>query len=151
MDVRSIRFLGWVAALSLLGCSDDDGEEAIVVLGPPAVSISSPQEGACVVLRDDADRTVRVRIELQNWSLRPRGFCGGVYAQCGFAAFLVDGEVVARSASLVTDVPFAGLASPLGNHRVTVELRDDNDEVQLDRLKEPLAASVNVVVAEACP
>lgn len=140
-------------ATTLLGCGDDESSTAVAALGPPAIAIASPDEGECVILGDDQKATVRVQIALQNWSLRPEGFCGGVYSQCGFAVFLVDEQEVVRSASLVTDVPIAG---PVGNHLIRVELRDDEDdgEAQLDRDGEPLTAELTVKTVDAtetCP
>ena len=140
-------------AATLLGCGDDESSTTVAALGPPAIAIASPAEGLCVILDDKQQATVRVRIELQNWSLRPEGFCGGVYSQCGFAVFLVDEQEVVRSASLVTDVPIAGLP---GSHRIRVELRvdDDDEEPQLDRDGEPLAAERTVTTVDAtgtCP
>jgi hypothetical protein len=141
-------------ATTLLGCGDDESSTTVAALGPPAIAITSPDEGVCVLLDDDQQATVRVQIELQNWSLRPEGFCGGVYSQCGFAVFLVDEQEVVRSASLVTDVPLAGLPSPVGTHRIRVELRDDDDEPQLDRDGEFLTAELTVKTVDAtgtCP
>jgi len=59
-----------------------------------------------------------------------------------------------RSASLVTDVPFEKLSSPTGKHHLRVELRNDDDVVVLDRMKEPLEAEVSIEAVEAgqaCP
>jgi hypothetical protein len=154
MSPRLPVFLSLTLALCVAGCGDDDEGAVVVSLGPPAMSVASPADGACVVLQDDPGATVRVRIELQNWLLRPFGYCGGVYSQCGFAVFLVDGQEVARGAALVTDVPFAGLPSPAGSHRVRVELRNDADVVVLDRAREPLADEVSVITVaagESCP
>jgi len=126
----------------------------VVALGPPAMAIAAPADGACVVLQDDPGASVRVRLELQNWLLRPYGYCGGVYSQCGFAVFLVDDQEVARGAALVTDVPFAGLPSPAGSHRVRVELRNDADVVVMNREGEPLTDEVSVITVaagESCP
>lgn len=99
----------------------------------------------------DEDPTVDVRVSVQNWSLRPQGYCGEVYAQCGFLVFLVDGQEVTRSASLTTSVPFGSLGSVEGEHRIRVELRGDDDVVALDAEGEPLAAEIGVTVAESCP
>ena len=147
-------FLSLALALCVAGCGDDDEGTAVVSLGPPAVSLASPADGACVVLQDDPAASVRVRIELQNWLLRPYGYCGGVYSQCGFAVFLVDDQEVARGAALVTDVPFASLPSPAGSHRVRVELRNDADVVVMNKDGEPLTDEVSVLtvgVGESCP
>lgn len=155
---RSLPFLvvssAAVATLLFGGCSDGESSAVVATLGPPAIGIASPKPGACVVLGDDADRTVRVHIEIENWSLRPQGFCGGIYKQCGYATFLVDGQELVRSASLVTDVSFGRLPSPPGAHRIRVELRGDDDVVQLDEEGEPLAAEVDVSTAntsDGCP
>ncbi|MFW5739477.1 MAG: hypothetical protein ACOC1F_03835 [Myxococcota bacterium] len=139
--------------VSATGCGDDGTDTAVVPLGPPAVSIVDPVDEACIVLQGE-DQVARVQIGLRNWSLRPKGFCGDVYAQCGFAVFLVDGEEITRSASLITDVPLAALPSPTGAHTIRVELRDDEELVQVDDEGLPLTAEVNVVAvmsADACP
>lgn len=148
---RTFAFLGLLAAASATtGCGDDGGDETTTVpLGPPAVAITVPEPGACLEL--DENNAVRVKIVLQNWSLRPPGYCGGIYQQCGFAVFFADGQEVARSASLVTNLSLAALASPAGSHTVRVELRNDADEVQLDREGEPLVAEVEFSALESCP
>jgi hypothetical protein len=154
MSPRLLVLLSLSLAFWVAGCGDDDEGTAVVSLGPPAMAIAAPMDGACVVLQDDPGASVRVRLELQNWLLRPYGYCGGVYSQCGFAVFFVDDQEVARGAALVTDVPFAGLAAPAGSHLVRVELRNDSDVVVLDRDREPLADEVNVTTVaagESCP
>jgi len=120
--------------------------------GPPALSIVQPTAGACVPLVLDAP-TVRVQIAVANWSLRPPGVCG-VYPQCGFAVFFVDGQRVAESAALATDVPFGQLDPPTGPHELSVELHDDDDVLALDAAGEPLRAPHSIVTTapgEACP
>ncbi len=146
--------VGVLTVLTMAGCGDDDETKAVIPLGPPSLSVVFPSDGACVMFHDDEVPAVRVRIEAQNWLLRPIGYCGETYSQCGHAVFFVDGNEMIRSASLVTDVPFEKLSSPTGKHHLRVELRNDDDVVVLDRMKEPLEAEVSIEAVEAgqaCP
>jgi len=140
-----------ILAVSALGCGDDQNNypASVGVSGPPRLAITNPTDGSCVILSDEEQPVVRVHIAIENWALRPYGYCGMQYLQCGFAVYLVDGEEAKRSASLVTDVPFDGAASPVGQHVLRVELRNDADEVVLDEVENPLVREVVVNAVEA--
>ena len=146
--LSALRLVSVVVALAggfAVGCGDDDTEVASVVTGPPSFSIDSPSDGDCVVLHDDPGMSIRVRISVENWLLRPFGYCGTQYQQCGYAVFSVDDTELVRSASRVTDVPFAEQPTPGGAHRLKVELRNDVDVVVLDADGEPLLRGIDVV------
>lgn len=129
-----------------VGCSDDSADTfAPSAPGPPLIALESPIGGTCVVLNNDADWTMRAKIRVENWTLRPPESCG-ILAQCGFAVFFVDDQLVAESSSIVTDLPFRALPSPTGSHRVTVELHDDAGPA-MDAEGEPLRAEITVQVA----
>jgi hypothetical protein len=139
-----------VATASAAGCGDDTTQEAAPSPpGPPSLSIEVPPEGSCLTV--DADGFMRTKIAIANWMLRPPGFCG-VYEQCGFAVFFVDGQRAAESSSLATDIP-VGAATP-GAHTLRVELHDDDDQLALDAEGEPLRADVAFTLPEQgtpCP
>ena len=100
----------------------------------------------------DADGAMRTKIAITNWMLRAPGYCG-VYPQCGFAVFFVDGQRVAESASLAADVP-VGVSAPAGGHTLRVELQDDSEEVGLDADGAPLRVDIGFTIPEpgtTCP
>lgn len=144
--------------LAIPACSDSSESDSKPLLGPPSVHIDSPEDGTCVVARSDDENTVSVSVSTTNWTMRPPGFCGETYEQCGFAVFFVDDVAVAKSASVVTDLPFVqalpeNTQTP-STHTIRVELHGDDNVVQLDHDGNPLQASVEVNVAPAetqCP
>lgn len=143
------------AAQSLAACSSDTSTTAAITpVGPPALALEEPVEGACVPLADGDSLTLRVRIAVTNWSLRPPGFCG-IYPQCGYAVYFVDGQKIVESATLATDVPMGSLADPTGQHTLRVELRDDNGVLALDADGAPLRVDRAVVTSSSdagtCP
>ena len=139
--------LATVVLAASSGCGDDGSSSETTTLGPPSLSIETPLNGACVAIDSDAGLSVPVQVVMQNWYLRPEGFCGDVYSQCGFLVFLVDGQEAVRSAALMTDVPVGSL----GEHQIRVQLRGDDDLVALDAEGQELVADVRVTVAESCP
>ena len=138
-----------------IGCGDGSNDSTASSIVPsPSLVITNPTEGACITLHDDPGLTIRVHISIENWLLRPYGYCGTVYSNCGFAVFFVDNQEVMRSSALVTDVPFAELASPTGTHRLRAELRNDADAVAEDADGDPVEHELQVITAnaaEACP
>jgi len=136
--------LGLTTIVAAFACGDEQSEATTASLGPPSITITSPEPGACIEIAAAA----RMTISVENWSLRPPGFCGAAHSQCGFAVFFVDDAEVTRSAAIATEVPVDPVT---GDHRIRVELWNDDQEVQLDRDGAPLAAEITVSLAESCP
>lgn len=148
----SLRYVG-IAVLAVTiafvcpSCSDDQSSPAASVpQGPPSLSIVAPSDGACVVLRDDNGWTLRVTLAIQNWTMRPRGYCAG-YPQCGFAVLFVDDVRTTDVAGLVADLALRTLLSPEGDHIVRAELHGDDDVVAVDANSVPLAPTIRVRTA----
>gem|GEM_PF-678020 len=126
--------------------SDSDSSSTLQPAGPPSLSLEEPIEGACTQLYAGDPLTLRARIAVVNWAMRPPGVCG-VYPQCGYAVFFVDDQRLVESSSLVTDVPIGSLAVPTGPHMLRVELHDDTDTLALDAAGKPLLVEREVFTA----
>jgi hypothetical protein len=93
--------------------------------GTPGLAISSPPNGACVEVTNDADAFVPIELSLTNFILRPPGGCIGL-TNCGQARLTVNGLVNNLTASTIVDMSFDGpIASHYGTWKIEVELIDD--------------------------
>lgn len=137
--------IAWlVAAACAAGCGDDSEQPGVVVLGPPSLAITSPTYNACVVLGVAPELALTTTISVSNWTLRPPGACAIQQPQCGYVAYAVDGQPLAKSAATTTDVPLSSLPEPTGTHTLVAELRSDTGEPVRDSDGGVLRAEVTI-------
>lgn len=152
-----------VISIALLGCGEDDSNEAPDPLDPPVVRITelrSPGNGTwntnderrCLEPGDDPERTVIVVARVQNWTVRPYEGCGSA-PQCGPIWLTVTAgvEPVYSVAAASTSIPVAlkTLRFPDEAHTFRIELRDDDGPAFLDAGK-PYTAEASIVVSNHC-
>lgn len=131
--VRCLRTLCTVLPLSLAlwGCDEDEKTKppppapVLKLVGVrPALGASAFVKSGCVSLGPDRDRTVLVRVEVENYTLKPPGACRGATACGSVEVSFVGSEQFKATTSLTT----AGVAfgdQPEGAYEVSVRLLDD--------------------------
>lgn len=98
----------------------------------PTITITAPAAGA-VALGDDADLSVAVDYDVDNFALMAPGSCAGA-ENCGHVHVLIDQQACNApgapynnaGAAGPTDARFAACATPTGWHTITVELHNDD-------------------------
>jgi hypothetical protein len=134
---------GTVSALA--ACSSDSSSSTTIPVAPPSMAITAiqsvggprwePGQAACVEVGRDPAATVAVLLDVESFSLRPPGACGGL-RQCGTALLRVDpsgdGEAIRVEAPKTTlEVSFDGV--DLGSHTFRAELRDQHGDPVQDK------------------
>lgn len=147
-------------------CSSDEENGDARPLGEPELSIRSlggvTEPSGTVEVELDCDAKLPLTVSVTNFALRPPDACFR-YPQCGQIAVLidpvlVDGGVVDAaatqlSATTFTDIDFAVLDEPEGEHLLRIELREDGMETAaLGEGGKPLASElrVNATLASDC-
>ncbi len=133
MYLRSKTLCLMLAATVFAGCSDDDENSAppeppaLKLLGVrSALGSAQPQMSGCIDLGPDPNRTVFVRVDVENFDLKPPRSCDGASA-CGSVKVTLGADTF--SVTGVTEtiaVPFADRDE--GNYQVSVTLVDDYGE-----------------------
>jgi hypothetical protein len=137
------------------GHASDSG--AGVTSGLPAISITTPQNGATVTVIKPDD-TVEVWFSTSHFMLAKPGTCPASLAStdnCGHVHLLVDGAACSPDGSPDND---EGFVSPViailtecsvadGRHTLTMELHHDDHSPVLDRSHEIVSASVMVTAS----
>ena len=137
-----------VAGVSLSSCGgDDEPTGSAGPAGPAAISITSPTPGEVITLGGLPRAGVAVRIQLENWTLRPPGGCGGT-EQCGYVVLTVDDGAVPEVSAITTllVIELDSLADPTGQRTFEVELRNDDGTVFVGEDGLPVTASVQATV-----
>ena len=144
-SVRLLFRLSGVAALVAAGaCGGSDSQSVL-----PTVSIASPIAGSTVTV--DAMQSSPVVFATENFSLKPPGTAGcGV--GCGNVHLFIDGDActpagsAANNAGAVSPLAaqFGACATPIGSHKITLGLYNNDDTPLLDASGAKITASVSV-------
>ena len=116
-----------------------------------SISITEPKDGAAVSLGADADKSVAVNYQVQNFTLKAPGSCAGA-AGCGHVHLLIDQEACNSTgapynnagAAGPTAAKFAACPAAAGRHTVRVELHNDDHSPVKDLGARVIASQVSI-------
>jgi hypothetical protein len=145
MNTSPLIFAGAAALAVAAGCSTT----------PTAfggnIAIQSPTDNSAV----NAPLDLKIAVNFTtNFTLRAPGTCDG-QSGCGQVYLTIDSSACnapglsynALAISSPTDVSFANCASPIGQHRITAELHDDQGAVVNGSVTgDPVASSITITL-----
>jgi hypothetical protein len=121
--------VGALTAGGLGSCASTIPAPPIGIDEPPTLRISSPYNGACVVVPNDSTAFVPVTVDVAgSFFLRPPGMpCDNAF-NCGYLALFIDGQPSGTSATATINANVGSFGVPYGTFKLTVELVFDTTD-----------------------
>lgn len=152
-----LRKAAFVPALCLLllGCGEDETETTSTTptVRNPSLAITSPADDMhCFSIGSDPDARIPIQIETKEMVIRPPDFCGSI-AGCGHFVLLVGDRENNIGSTRLLEVLMRKLADRYGTFEITVEARNDDNEILVDKSGEseiPARDTVTIASAPNC-